>query len=245
MISTYTLVILIPSSIILANSLRNIADEHAAEHPIIQKRFSDINSEDFGPTKIDPFTSIASSSDTKTDEIINTEDKITSIDPEFTSGYLQDGANPEILPTEPKDISIADTTDDPSTSSVGWGGVGDDAEKYTRKRDLLSQTPSNACPVNRPSKKKKSNSRFGSLHPSLGGQTEASPRPKTKFTEQNPCPVNLPSGKTSLQLIHVSCGGPIVGDFPLNPDYVLNCVPGQSAVISVLFLLNCYSYRPD
>lgn len=226
MISTYIPAILIASSFTLANPLRSVADDLAIERLITQKMVSDIDFEDFGSTKIDVFAPIASSPDIKTDKI---EVEIPSIDPKIPSGYLQDAENPESLPAESQDISFADITDDPSTSNarcVSEDGVGDKPEMYTRKRNLLSQTQPTICSINRPPKKKKSNATFGSVHSAEGRQTGTSPRPKIKSSNINPCPVTLPSQKISLQIVHVSCGGPIVGDFPLNPDYVLNCIPG-------------------
>lgn len=50
---------------------------------------------------------------------------------------------------------------------------------------------------------------------------------KLKKPNSNPCDKIVHSSELEKELIHVSCGYAIVGQFRSNPDFVLNCMPGE------------------
>lgn len=97
-----------------------------------------------------------------------------------------------------------------------------------QKRSIISESPDSSCrvPVNV----------FNSPKKPPGPSTPSQPSSKKTpipAIKHDPPTNGKPCGKSSLfpgsenYNIHLSCGGPKIGDFPSNPDVVLNCAPGR------------------
>ena len=124
-------------------------------------------------------------------------------------------------------VPIRNATGEGSTLfATGCGSddfMKDSIEGNDQKRSILvgrgQACSSNGASSLSPAIDTPKNRQSGQL-PVLSGQQNSREQPKSSVvTRKNPC--TLPKS------FWVTCGGAMVGDSGLNPDFVLNCVPGE------------------
>lgn len=138
---------------------------------------------------------------------------------------------------QPHTMTIENASDDPNLSNIYC--TTDIPEKSAvtliQKRDLTAKNPDNACPV-RPM-----NFIPPGTYSNPGNPTRPSlkPQPPPPVVDQQTSSdadrcIKSPAfaGAEERYTVHVSCGGPKVGDFPSDPDFVLNCTPGRPFFVS-------------
>lgn len=107
------------------------------------------------------------------------------------------------------------------------GTTNDDVNSANQKRSIFRrQYSGRVCPSGLIPLKTDPNVKTPpSTAPQRGSRI--SNKKQTARPNQYPCAGKSRSAAVPTQSVHVSCGGPVAGDFPTDPDVVLNCVPGK------------------
>ena len=119
------------------------------------------------------------------------------------------------------------------TSPIYISDNGCDPEDITQKRNMFRrQSGSRSCPSGFVPTPRKPNPVQTPPSPSTQSDQQTQPKKATTSTDKNPCTEKLRSALVPTQSVHVTCGGPTVGGFLSQPNFVLNCVPGNSSFIA-------------
>ena len=167
---------------------------------------------------------------------------IVAFNPDLKAEPLDDDSTfLRTVPADTSTITNLDTENNPITESDRGCIMNDHTDDATQKRNILRRlNPQTACPATglipptNPTRVKTPTS------PSIQRGFKTQTQKKTTTPYRNPC-----AGYSQLvgveQTIHVSCGGPVVGEFPSDPDIVFDCMPGESFVCIYLFRSdNCF-----
>lgn len=166
---------------------------------------------------------------------------IVAFNPDLKTESLDDDSTfSRTVPADTSTIANLDMENNPMTVSDSGCITNDHTDDATQKRNVLRRlNPNTACPAT---------GLIPPTNPRVKPPTSPStPRGfKTQTQKKTTTPYrNTCAGYSRLkgvpQTIHVSCGGPVVGEFPSDPDIVFDCMPGESFACKYLFRSdNCF-----
>lgn len=156
---------------------------------------------------------------------------IVAFNPDLKAQSLDDDSTfSRTVSADTSTIPDLDTENNTMTVSDRGCITNDHTDDATQKRNILRRlNPQTACPTTglipttNPTRVKTPTS------PSILRGFKTQTQKKTTTPDRNPC-VGYSRLAGVPQTIHVSCGGPVVGDFPSDPDIVFDCMPGKSFV---------------